>query len=66
MDVPLSQRACSLIPPKYILPNSEVHQHYTRQNSGVHMPRPTANMLKRYHLNEYRGVVLWNSLPEST
>ena len=30
------------------LPSSEVHQllHYTRQNSGVYMPRPRTSMLK--------------------
>ena len=46
------------------VPNSEIHQHYTRQSSGVYMPRPRINMLKRSF--EYLGTVLWNSLSGST
>ena len=46
------------------VPNSEIHQHYTRQSSGVYMPHPRTNKLKRSF--EYRSTVLWNSLSEST
>ena len=29
------------------VPNSEIHQHYTRQSSGVYMPHPRTNLMKR-------------------
>ena len=61
MDVPGSALSYLQI---IFVPNSEIHQHYTRQSSGVYMPHPRTNMLKRSF--EYRATILWNSLSEST